>query len=73
VTSESKGVSSKGSPDGQPAPGSRRSWEARRWLWLPFLVVTLALTIAGLRGGQWQDVAGWFDSLCAACIGLTFG
>ena len=30
-----------------------------------------AETVAGLRGGQWHDVATWFNAVCAACIGLA--
>ena len=44
----------------------------RRWLWLPLLALTVLLTVAGLRAGQWQDVEGWFNAVCSACIGLTF-
>ena len=44
----------------------------KRWVWIPLLALTVMLTVAGLRGGQWQDVSAWFNSVCASCIGLTF-
>jgi hypothetical protein len=44
----------------------------KRWIWVPLLVLTVALTVTGLRGGQAADVADWFNSVCTSCIGLTF-
>jgi len=43
-----------------------------RWVWIPLLALTVLLTVAGLRGGQGQDVSDWFNSVCSSCIGLTF-
>ena len=44
----------------------------KSWIWVPLLVLTVALTVTGLRGGQAADVADWFNSVCSSCIGLTF-
>ena len=52
----------------EPPPASF----ARRWAWVPLLALTVTATVAGLRAGQWTDVAGWFNAVCSACIGLTF-
>ena len=43
----------------------------KRWVWVPLLVLTVALTVIGLRGGQAADVANWFNVVCSSCIGLT--
>jgi hypothetical protein len=43
----------------------------RRWVWAPLLAISMAMVAWGLRGGGFAAVKGWFDQLCAACIGLT--
>ncbi len=45
---------------------------SRRWLWLPLLVGSLALVIAGVAAGHYQTVQAWFEVICSSCIGLTF-
>ena len=44
---------------------------AQRWLWIPLLVLSLGMMGWGLHGGEFSTVRGWFNQLCAACIGLS--
>lgn len=43
----------------------------RRWLWLPLLAISLGMIGWGLQAGEFSTVRGWFNQLCAACIGLS--